>query len=99
MALVNFLGLVNNTSDTRAFLGRYRDDYVPARSDFETELVAGGTDEQSWNTKIKIEGDLDAQAMLGIAYPTPLTTYNVGGRPDFSPSKMTPENTNEDYLT
>ena len=98
MALVNFRGRSSHRSDIRMFMERYRPDYEPAKSDFDTELVAGGKDDQSPEGNIVIEGDLDAEAALGIAYPTPLTTYNVGGTAPFEASVMTPDNNNEPYL-
>lgn len=44
------------------------------------------------------EGNLDAQMVLGISYPTKMTAYSTGGSPPFLPSNSTPTDTNEPYL-
>lgn len=98
MALVNFLGIVSNRSDVRGFLQRFRPDALDAAYNFRIELVNGGIDDQGQNTSQKIEGNMDTDIMLGIAYPTPLVTYNVGGRPPFHADDFSTENTNEPYL-
>lgn len=42
---------------------------------------------------------MDAETIIGITYPTPLTTYNTGGSPPFQPDAVTVNDTNEPYLT
>lgn len=98
MALVNFLGIVSNRSDVHVFLQRFRPDALDAAYDFSIELVNGGIDDQSHNTSRKSEGNMDTEIMLGIAYPTPLVTYNVAGRPPFQADDFSTKNTNEPYL-
>ncbi|KAG5935855.1 hypothetical protein E4U53_000346 [Claviceps sorghi] len=106
IGIVNFLGEVANRSDVALYLARYRPDAAAAHAeaDFAVELVQGGDDQQTRNTPEQMarrkgyEGALDAQTVLGISWPTPLTTYNVGGRPPFRPLSMHVDNTNEPYL-
>lgn len=98
MALVNFLGVVSNRSDVHTFLQRFRPDAVDAADDFKIELLNGAVDDQSHNTSRKAEGNMDTEIMIGIAHPTPLTTYNVGGRPPFQADDFSTRNTNEPYL-
>lgn len=98
MSLVNFLGIISNRSDIHGFLQRFRPDAIEAASDFRIELVNGGVDDQSQNTSRKSEGNMDTEIMLGIAHPTPLVTYNVGGPPPFQADDFSTENTNEPYL-
>ena len=100
IAVVNFLGQVSNRSDVQMYLERYRSDAAESNVayTFETEIVADGDDQQTPNTTKGREGDLDAQAVLGISFPIPLTTYNVGGKPPFRASEFTRGNTNEPYL-
>lgn len=45
------------------------------------------------------EGNLDAQMVLGISWPTPMKAYSTGGSPPFKPDIATPSDTNEPYLT
>ena len=45
-----------------------------------------------------IEANLDAQLMLSITWPTPLTAFSTGGSPPFNPDLNTPTDTNEPYL-
>ena len=108
MALVNYNGQFNNRSDINIFLESYRPDAARAGAafDFRTDDIAGATNEQVPATaeqlqkKIGREGNLDAQILLSIAFPTPLITYSTGGHaPSFKPDKYTPTNTNEPFLT
>ena len=98
MALVNFLGIVSNRTDIHGFLQRFRPDAKDAAYDFDVEVVNGGIDEQDLNTSRKVEGNMDTEIMIGIAYPTPLVVYNVGGRPPFQADDFSTKNTNEPYL-
>ena len=108
MALANYDGEFNNRSDINLFLESYRPDAARAgaASNFRTDDIAGATNRQSPATteqlqkKVGREGNLDAQILLGIAFPTPLITYSTGGQaPAFKPYKFTPTNTNEPFLT
>ncbi|THC91032.1 hypothetical protein EYZ11_009514 [Aspergillus tanneri] len=105
MALVNYLGEFNNQSDIAQFLQAYRPDAVAGAKTFHDISIAGGINQQSPATPQQIakgigrEGNLDAEIMLGIAHPIPLTTYTVAGEPPFTPDSYTLTNTNEPYLT
>jgi tripeptidyl-peptidase I len=108
MALINYGGEFNNRSDLQTFLESYRPDAARAGVAFEfpNEDVAGGQNQQSPVTaeqlkhKVGREGALDAQTLLGIAYPARLMTYSVGDvAPPFKADKYTPTNTNEPFLT
>lgn len=108
MALANYNGQFNNRSDINLFLESYRPDAARAGAafDFRTDGIAGATNRQSPATaeqlqkKVGREGNLDAQILLGIAFPTPLITYSTGGQaPAFKPDRYTPTNTNEPFLT
>ncbi len=92
MGLNNFLGQVSNRSDTSLFLKAFRPEAAAAayavqdpgnqrRQQLprpgERHEVEGGAD---------MEGDLDSETMLGIAWPTDLTTFNTGGEPRSSPT-------------
>ncbi len=108
MALANYNGQFNNRSDINLFLESYRPDAARAgvAFDFQTDDIAGATNQQSPATteqlqrKVGREGNLDAQILHGIAFPTPLITYSTGGQaPAFKPDKYTPSNTNEPFLT
>ncbi|GAB1312553.1 hypothetical protein MFIFM68171_02763 [Madurella fahalii] len=107
IGIVNFLGEVANRSDVQLYLEKYRPDAAAAGAahTFGVELIAGAEDRQTPNTPEQMkqrkgyEGALDAQTVLGISWPVPLTTYNVGGKPPFQPLNGTrAENTNEPYL-
>ncbi|OJD09984.1 hypothetical protein AJ78_08822 [Emergomyces pasteurianus Ep9510] len=106
IALVNFLGEVNNRSDIEIFLRRYNPSAAEANAayQFTTEIIEGGDDQQTPNTQEQneankgIEGALDAQTILGLSWPVPMTAYNVGSKPPFQPIEDHQENTNEPYL-
>ncbi|KAK2772828.1 hypothetical protein FQN53_004433 [Emmonsiellopsis sp. PD_33] len=106
MALVNYSGEFNNRSDISQFLETYRPDSVSAAQSFEDVSINGGINQQSPVTPEQYangdgkEGNLDAEVMLGIANPIPLTTYTVGGpKPPFIPDPFNPANTNEPFLS
>ncbi|KAM3531475.1 hypothetical protein NHJ13051_000767 [Beauveria bassiana] len=106
MGVVNFLGNNNNRSDIRRFLDKYRPDAAAAGAaeSFETVLLAGAQDQQTPNTEeqfarhMGLEGALDVETILGIGHPTPLKTWNVGGRPPFEASVNKVHNANEPYM-
>jgi tripeptidyl-peptidase-1 len=105
MALTNYLGQFNNRSDIYIFLSQYRPDAVSNGWDFTDVSIAGGVNQQSPANADQLkhgkgkEGNLDAEVMLGIAYPTPLTIYStLSIPPPFRPTQFAPNNTNEPYL-
>lgn len=86
------------------FLQRFRPEAAGAAYNFTTLIIANGDNQQTPNNATQnaagkdLEGNLDAETILGITYPTPLTTYNTGGSPPFVPDLLTPTDTNEPYL-
>lgn len=110
IAIVNFLGESANRSDAGLFLSRFRPDAAAAGAahQFTVHTVAGGSDQQTPDTAEQLaqhkgyEGALDAQTILGLTWPLPLTMYNVGGRPPFRPvaeqQQHAEKNNNEPYL-
>lgn len=106
MALNDFLGELNNRSDASIYLQKFRPEAAAAAYQFEQISIAGGTIQQSPENATQlakgtgIEGALDVQTMLGIAWPTPLVAYSTGGlNPDFVPDLWDPTDTDEPYIT
>lgn len=95
VGLTNYIGEYNNRTDVAAFLQQYRPEAAGAAQTF-TETVIAGAQPKAGNGQ---EGNLDAETILGIAWPLPLTAYSTGGSPPFNPDQHTPSNTNEPYLT
>jgi tripeptidyl-peptidase I len=83
IGVVNFNNEFNNRSDINLFLESYRPEAVSAAFSFKTESVGGGVNQQTPATKAQLEhgvgkeGNLDAEALLGIGYPTPLLAWSV----------------------
>jgi tripeptidyl-peptidase-1 len=105
VGVVNFLDHVSNYTDVEKFLKRFRPDAVGASYQIQTKIVPHGPNFQSPVTedrsarRVSLEANLDAQVLLGLAHPIPITAYNVGGTaPAFQSSQFTTENTNEPYL-
>jgi tripeptidyl-peptidase-1 len=104
MALCDYLGEVNIRSDAKIYFQKYRPEAVAAATAFTQVSIDGGTVQQTLNSteiaaQTGIEGNLDVQTMLGIAWPVPLTAYSTGGRnPEFTPDAATPTNSDEPYL-
>jgi tripeptidyl-peptidase-1 len=105
MALCDYLDEVNNRSDASIYFQNFRPEAIGAASTFQQVSIANGTLQQSpdtseqLNSQTGIEGGLDVQTMLGIAWPVPLTAYSTGGRnPEFIPDDATPTNSDEPYM-
>ena len=105
MGIASYLGDVSNRSDVSIFLDKFRPEAKKAAYQFEIEVVAGGDDQQTPNNATQlaqykdVEANLDAETILGIAYPTPLKAWSTGGSPPFNPDLHDPTNHNEPYLT
>ncbi|PQE10630.1 tripeptidyl-peptidase 1 precursor protein [Rutstroemia sp. NJR-2017a WRK4] len=104
VALTDYLGESNNRSDTKLFLEHYRPEAASAAYTFDVQIINGGNNEQTQENATELaagkdlEGNLDSETILGIAYPTPMIAYTTGGSPPFIPDLQTPTDTNEPYL-
>lgn len=104
IGVTNFLGETANRSDINTFLKAFRPDAVSASGMFKVQTVNGGVDMQrpANSTELEaglgVEGDLDAETVLGISYPTPMTVYNTAGKPPFKADAFTPTDSNEPFL-
>jgi tripeptidyl-peptidase-1 len=105
IALTNFLGEASNRSDVSIFLQEFRPEAVAAANNFTVQIIANGDNQQTPNNVTQLqagkdtEGNLDAETIIGITWPTPLIEYNTGGSPPFVSDALTVNNTNEPYLT
>ena len=105
VGLTDYLGEANNRSDTYLFLTQFRPEAAAEAYKFNVEVIAGGDNQQTPDNATQLaagkdlEGNLDAETIIGIDYPTPLTAYTTGGSPPFAPDDFTPTDTNEPYLT
>lgn len=105
MALANYLGEVNLKTDLALYLQQFRPDVPASAADFQIVSYDNGTTQQTPLTDAQkaestgVEGNLDVQTMIGIAYPIPLVSYSTGGQqPGFKPDNFTKKNSNEPYL-
>ena len=95
VALTDFLGEANNRSDVRIFLEQFRPDAVSAADSFTVDIINGGDNQQTPDTPAQLaagkdlEANLDAETILGIDYPIPLTAFSTGGMPPFMPDLAT----------
>lgn len=95
VALTDFLGEANNRSDVRIFLEQFRKDAVSEADTFTVNVINGGDNQQTPNTPEQLaagkdlEGNLDAETIIGIGYPTPLTAFTTGGSPPFIADALT----------
>ena len=85
MSLNDFLDEVSNRSDTKIYLQRYRPEAAAAAYQFKQISINGGNLQQTplnatqFKTGIGVEGNLDVETMLGMAWPLPLIVYSTGG--------------------
>lgn len=105
VGICNYLGEANNRSDVNLYLSKFRSEAVGAGNNFTVTTIAGGNDQQTplnstgLNAGTDLEGNLDAETIIGITWPTPLFTFNTGGMPPFIQDAATVNDTNEPYLT
>ncbi len=105
VGLNDFLAESNNRSDVKLFLETYRPEAASEAYQFDVVVIANGNDEQTQENATELangkdlEGNLDAETIIGIDWPTPLIAFTTGGSPPFSPDSFTPTDTNEPYLT
>jgi tripeptidyl-peptidase-1 len=103
--LTDYLGEVNNRSDVFLFLNEFRPEASAAALNFTIEVIADGDNQQIPLNATELaagqdlEGNLDAETILGMTWPTPLTAYITGGSHPYIPDRLTVNNTNEPYLT
>ena len=95
IGLTDFLAEANNRSDTQIFLEMFRKDAVSEAETFTVDVINGGDNQQTPDTPAQLaagkdlEGNLDAETIIGIGYPTPLTAFTTGGMPPFNPDDLT----------
>ncbi|KAF2768362.1 tripeptidyl-peptidase 1 precursor [Teratosphaeria nubilosa] len=105
MGLNNYLNETNYRADVYKFLQLYRPEAAQAAYQFDIVTIANAPNDQGPYTaaeledETNVEANLDAQQMLSIGYPTPLTAFSTGGSPPFIADINTPTDTNEPYLT
>lgn len=104
MGLCDYLNETNNRNDTYTMLAKYRPEAKEGAYQFKFDSIANGTTTQVYTAEAVIdetgvEGNLDVQNMLGVAWPTKLIAYTVGGSPPYTPDAGTTSDTNEPYLT
>lgn len=105
VGLTDYLGEADNRSDVEIFLEMFRPEAASAAYEFKVDVIDGDDDQQTPNTPTQLdagkdlEGNLDAETIIGIDWPTPLIAYTTGGSPPFNPDLNTPTNTNEPYLS
>lgn len=105
IGITNYLNQSDNRHDLKLFLENFRPDAVAAAEEFKIVNINGAPDYQGYNLteeqqedQVNLEGDLDAQLVSAISWPTPLTAWLTGGSPPFIPDLLTPTDTNEPYL-
>lgn len=104
IGLTDFLGEANNRSDVQIFLEMFRKGAASEAETFSVDVINGGDNQQTPDNATQLaagkdlEGNLDAETIIGIDYPTPLTAFTTGGMPPFDPDDLTPTDTNEPYL-
>jgi tripeptidyl-peptidase I len=105
LGITSYLNETANRPDEYVFLKTFRPEAANAAKTFKIVNIANAPDFQgSIYTPeqvadgLNIEGNLDGQLTIGIAWPTPLTSYLTGGSPPFIVDINTPTDTNEPYL-
>lgn len=109
VAFTNYLNQTPIRPDIELFLKKYRPEAANTALTFESVEIENGpaaqytnetaAEEASDRWRYGREANLDAQTILGMAYPIPMTSYSTGGSPPFIPDRSMRTNTNEPYLT
>lgn len=89
-----------NQSASQADLLEFEQLYKIPVQNFTVTLIAGGVDDQNPLTAQIDEADLDAQNIVGISHPLPVTEFITGGLAPFIPNIDEPADagSNEAYL-
>ncbi|ORY57900.1 tripeptidyl-peptidase 1 precursor [Pseudomassariella vexata] len=103
VGFTNYLGEHPIRTDLDLFLKKYRPEAVSSAQDFEQIVIADGPGDiplspSDLEDSTSKEANLDVQAIAGISWKTPITSWSTGGSPPFIPSASTPDNSNEPYL-
>ncbi|EUC41060.1 hypothetical protein COCMIDRAFT_107145 [Bipolaris oryzae ATCC 44560] len=104
VGFTNYLGEIPIRPDTKLFLEKYQPKAVSQAYGFKAITIDNGPAQDGPLTAnqsasgISREANLDVQAIAGISYKTPITSFSTGGSPPFNPDINTPTNTNEPYL-
>ena len=106
---IGFNNYLNNTPirpDIYEFLKLYNPPAAPEAYAFKSVEIAGGpaaqytplTPYESINGASE-EAVLDAETILGMTFPMPVTSFSTGGSPPYIQDSGTTTDTNEPYLT
>lgn len=104
----NYLNQTPIRPDIYKFLKLYNPKAAPSAYTFKSVEIAGGPAAQNFSLTaaelnedqdISHEAVLDAETILGLVYPQPVTSFSTGGSPPYHPDLVTPTDTNEPYLT
>lgn len=101
----NYLNETSYRADIRKALQVFRPEAVSGADDFTLLNIDGANNDMGPYTAEQVkagknqEAVLDSENILTVAWPTPLTVWQTGGSPPFTPDILTPTDTNEPYLT
>lgn len=103
IGITNYLNETSNRADVASWLKSQRPEAVSAAQTFELISVAHGRVTQNYTEDdidegTGVEGCLDAEWTIGLAYPIPMVSWSTAGSPPFTPDLVTPINSNEPYL-
>lgn len=105
IGLCNYLNETDHRADIAQFMTTFSSAAISSAYNFETVVVNNGQDSQGPYTPVQfrlgtnLEGNLDAEYILSLSYPTSMTAYNVGGKPPYTPDAYWGDmHSNEPYL-
>ena len=82
----NYLNQSSHRGDIEKFLTKYRPEAASAAHEFDIVIINNAENHQGPYNKsdpdyslINAEGDLDAELVLSLTWPTPFIAYNTGG--------------------
>jgi len=102
----NYLNQTPIRPDIYDFLKKYNPRAAYSAFTFQSVEIAGGpaarytplTPAEANGADFVREANLDAQTILGMTFPQPVTSFSTGGSPPFNPDINTPTDSNEPYL-
>ncbi|RAK98507.1 S53 family peptidase [Aspergillus ibericus CBS 121593] len=90
-----------NESASYADLAKFEHLFNVRHQEFAVQLINGGTNDQNASTASVTEADIDAELLVGVSHPLPVTEFITAGTPPFIPDPDEPsaaDNENEPYL-
>ena len=95
LAVAGYAGDKPSPVDLATFMGKYRTDVQSTSFPFPVDQVNNGPNDPDNPTA---EANMNVQYVEGMAYPTPIVYYSIGGEPEWDEESNLPSSTDPDQV-